>query len=124
MTTEVQIDVYQDGMEIPGFPFFRAQEYRQLFAFFNKVTDTVNYNNILPSLTPTETVQVGLLIISADKDVLIAIRDSVPDEPFTLTAGRLLVIVGGQADHSVATPFCRIRCSTSNTTLHVIAGLL
>lgn len=122
--TKVELTVFQDGNPVPGFPFLHTQEYRQVVSYLDTVTDTVNYNNVLPSVTPTETVRVGLLLLLADRQIHVAINDSVPDEPFTLGSNRLFVLLGGQATHTVAAPFCRVRCPTNGTNLLVIAGLL
>lgn len=122
--TEISIQCELDGAPIPGFPWLGSRNYRQFYRRQDRLTNTTDWQNALPTLDSDVTYRIGfLMIVALDVTIEITVADSVPSNEQTLTAGNMFLVAGANAQHTNAAPFVRVKPAAAGTVL-IVAGIL
>lgn len=124
--TRISLDVQQDGVTVPGFPWQRTFTFRHWIQLQARLTDTLNYTNVIPNFVVTvPAYRVGFLFLVATRDVSIAVADTAsPDSPWTLPANMPFGFGGATAAHTNTLPIIRLKATVNPTQLLLLVGLV
>lgn len=121
--TEISIQCEVDGEAAPGFPWLGSRTFRQFYRRFDRLTNTTDWQNVLPTLDADVTYRVGFLMIYATVTIELTVADTDASNTTTLTAGNLFLVAGANAQHTNAAPFVRVKPAQAGT-IFVAAGIL